>query len=363
MNLPMCVFSQRLHNQTHFSSGCTATVWVLPAHAVLPVGVNGLLQAHCAQAVLEPFSLEELLDGDPSAHLCIKNQFIHHILQMLLNSPDFADYVDCDDVHFKPPPTVHHLPYSPDHIVKQHILRTIDQEEASYEGNDKAMEGYRYEDFNSFNQMDYTYLGIAATIGSLQQASDILQWKGLHKTEMKGPFWHHLHEALHHIGEAHFWATWLAISGTSQLSQLKNKSPAKLHVLAIKLEQDAVLTQWIMFNCDVLSYIELNTAMKCSDVGCMEDMLPTLLFRFVGGGNSKYTIEVLELMHGLKPEVIKGYCWLINCSSKPDGLTPVNKGQEQNIGDIKVTYHSFGPGATFKYLHKVLPAIPTFRAL
>ena len=30
---------------------------------------------------------------------------------------------------------------------------------------------------------------------------------------------------------------------------------------------------------------------------------------------------------------------------------------------MQVTYHSFGPGATFEYLHKVSPAIPTLRAL
>ncbi|KAH7917006.1 hypothetical protein BV22DRAFT_977203, partial [Leucogyrophana mollusca] len=44
------------------------------------------------------------------------------------------------------------------------------------------------------------------------------------------------------------------------------------------------------------------------DVGRMEDLLPTLLLRFAGGGNSKYTIEVLELLQGLRrewPDVIK----------------------------------------------------------
>ena len=57
-----------------------------------------------------------------------------------------------------------------------------------------------------------------------------------------------------------------------------------------------------MFNEDLLSYIELSIAIMCGDVGQMEDMLPTLLFRFAGGGNSKYTIEVLELLQGLKRE-------------------------------------------------------------
>ncbi|KAF9231156.1 hypothetical protein BU15DRAFT_82749 [Melanogaster broomeanus] len=386
VNLPMRVFSQCLHNQSHFFSGCAATVWVLPADAALPDGINDLLRAHHAQGLTEPFSLEDLLDGDPSAHLRINRQFVYHVLQILLSSPDFADYADRNNDYFHSPPTVNQLCYGPDHIVKQRILRTIDQEEASYEGNDKAKDEffrqlgigsekemqktgverviawigdqltverlrglfkYRYEDLNSFDRMDYMipvfgwfhlvmafanslhkqYLGNSAIIGCIQQALDVLQRKGLQKTETKGPFWHHLHEALHHIGEAHIRATWLAVAGVSELSELKTKSPTELHELAIQLvdqqasckghakmmnmdikDQDAVLAQWIMFNCDVLSYIELNAAMKCGDVGRMEDMLPTLLFRFVGGGNSKYTIEVLELMQGLKrewPDVVK----------------------------------------------------------
>lgn len=57
--------------------------------------------------------------------------------------------------------------------------------------------------------------------------------------------------------------------------------------------------QWTMWNMDVLPYLELWDAIKHGDVGHMEDLLPTLLFRFSGGGNPKYTIEILELLQGL----------------------------------------------------------------
>lgn len=63
-----------------------------------------------------------------------------------------------------------------------------------------------------------------------------------------------------------------------------------------------------MFNSDILSYIELTTAIKYGDVGRMEDMLPIALFHFAGGGNPKYTIEILELMQGLRkewPDIVK----------------------------------------------------------
>lgn len=34
----------------------------------------------------------------------------------------------------------------------------------------------------------------------------------------------------------------------------------------------------------------------------MEDMLPRLLFRFIGGGNHKYAVEIPELLQGLHHE-------------------------------------------------------------
>ncbi|OJT15550.1 hypothetical protein TRAPUB_6525 [Trametes pubescens] len=37
--------------------------------------------------------------------------------------------------------------------------------------------------------------------------------------------------------------------------------------------------------------------------------------------------------------------------------------QEHNIKDIKVTWRSFGPGATFPYIQKISPAIPVLRAV
>lgn len=58
----------------------------------------------------------------------------------------------------------------------------------------------------------------------------------------------------------------------------------------------------VQFNHDLLEYLELDTAIKVGDVGRMEDMLPRLLLRFVGGNNNKYAIEILELLQGLNRE-------------------------------------------------------------
>ncbi|KAK7006968.1 hypothetical protein R3P38DRAFT_3213765 [Favolaschia claudopus] len=176
------------------------------------------------------------------------------------------------------------------------------------------------------NSIHKQYLGTSAAIGSLRQAFDVLQRKGLISQSTKGPFWHNLDEAIHHIGEAHFPACWLDIGGVEKLEDLKSKSPAELCELAGKLvrnyasrealnkledlgpdARDGVFYQWTMFNMDVLPYLQLREAIKSGEIGRIEDFLPLLLFRFSGGGFPKYTIEILELLQGLHrewPEVV-----------------------------------------------------------
>ena len=44
VNVPLRVFSQRLHNQSHFQSGCAGTVWTLPIEKALVPGINRALQ-------------------------------------------------------------------------------------------------------------------------------------------------------------------------------------------------------------------------------------------------------------------------------------------------------------------------------
>ncbi|KAG1744516.1 uncharacterized protein EDB91DRAFT_1236493 [Suillus paluster] len=215
---------------------------------------------------------------------------------------------------------------------------------------------YRHEDFNSFDRMDY----LIPVFGwfHLQMAFA----NSLHKQYL-GIFRLTATQGTAQIrNERSFLAS--PSQSASSHHELKSKSPTEILTLATTLvdehashhaiaklnhldekDRNAVLTQWTMFNVDM------------GDIRRMEDVLPTLLFRFAGGGNSKYTIEILELNH------VCQHCWLINRSGCPDGWTPIDKGQEQNIGDIKVTYHLFGPGATWTYLHKISPAIPTLRAL
>lgn len=199
---------------------------------------------------------------------------------------------------------------------------------------------FRAEDENSFERMDFTvlifgwlhlqmayanslhkqYLGTSSGRG-LKQAFELLERKGLAKVLTKGPFHHNLDEALYHVAEAHIREDWLVVSGTNNLSELRSRSPEELRKLAEKLVQrhassqalddidakpiekrDQQKRQVIQWNRDILQYIVLDQAIRHGDVGLMEDMLPHLLFRFIGGRNNKYAVEVLELLQGLHRE-------------------------------------------------------------
>jgi hypothetical protein len=53
----------------------------------------------------------------------------------------------------------------------------------------------------------------------------------------------------------------------------------------------------------------------------------------------------------------------MNQAGKEDSWLLFDLGQDENICDIKVNFHSMGPGAKMGYMHKVSPAIPTLGAV
>ena len=111
------------------------------------------------------------------------------------------------------------------------------------------------------------------------------------------------------------------MAGAENLGELWRRKPEELVRLAEKIHrefasteavldmenepkesQDQLLKQTAQFNRDLLEYLELDLVIKVGDVGRMEDMLPRLLFWFVGGKNHKYAVEILELLQGLHHE-------------------------------------------------------------
>ena len=170
------------------------------------------------------------------------------------------------------------------------------------------------------NSLHAQYYGSKATLG-FSHAFDILQRKGLHSTSTKGTFHHTIEEALFVVGAARFRDIWKQVASMENLKDLRNKSATELYDTATRIwesyastaaivrlgknggdDADELLPITIRFNRDLLDYFELDEAMRVGDVGRMEDMLPRLLFRFIGGGNHKYAVEILELLQGLHCE-------------------------------------------------------------
>ncbi|EIW81866.1 hypothetical protein CONPUDRAFT_122373 [Coniophora puteana RWD-64-598 SS2] len=228
------------------------------------------------------------------------------------------------------------------------------------------------------------YLGTCAGRG-LRHSFTILNRKGLDSVKTRGSFHQQLDEAIVHITEARFWDCWRVVTGVDDLAELRDKSPERLCEFAEeildKLASTSVIEDWdlrddedkdeifresVLWNCDALRYIDLHTAIKGGDVGVMEATLPYLLFRYAGGGNSRYAIEILELLHCIHrewPPELKDFvqrrAWLVNLTGQPGKWHPVDQAQEHNIKDQKVTYSMDGPSASWEGMNKIGPAVST----
>ncbi|KAH6866274.1 hypothetical protein BKA70DRAFT_1380399 [Coprinopsis sp. MPI-PUGE-AT-0042] len=240
------------------------------------------------------------------------------------------------------------------------------------------------------NSLHKQYLGTTKGRG-LAQAFELLNRRGLSQVRTQGPFHHDLVEALHHISTAHVLVDWSEIAGVENLGDLRQKKPEELRSLARQIVErmasseeidridhgvggggspDQQRRRVVMWNRDVLHYLVLERAIKSGDVGQMEAMLPLLLYRFVGGGNGKDANEVLELLQGLHREwpkdvadFVRHHCWLVNFSGKQSGFCTVDRAQEMNIKDIKVTYRSEGSLIKWLYFKTLHPAIPIIRTV
>ncbi|KAH7890497.1 hypothetical protein F5I97DRAFT_1933786 [Phlebopus sp. FC_14] len=211
------------------------------------------------------------------------------------------------------------------------------------------------------NSLHKQYLGNTASHG-LMHAFTLLEKKGLNTN---------LYDTICYVTEAHFRTCWKAVAGVKSLAELqsetKSKCPSQLQALVVDIvkklvssetlhhmyaysdeDLNDILCASIMWNCDALRYVDLDDAIKSEDIGVMEETLLHLLFRFVGGNNSKYTIEVLELLQ----------CWLVNFTGKYHTHMPISKAQEYNIKAVKV-----GPNAPWDDMKRTKPAIPTLHAV
>ncbi|KAI9434229.1 hypothetical protein H4582DRAFT_2112639 [Lactarius indigo] len=343
-----CVFSMWVDKENHFYSATMGTIWALPKSVSVSPNINEEYQHMQRDGTCEAFDLRAFLSGkggEEAVNLRVEAQAEYHILWFLLKSPAFVTFKGHGNPKLDMPPPVHQLLCGAENTVDQFIFHTADIEEASYNKNMRHMD-YVLLVVGWFHLAQY--LGTPSGIG-LWHTFDLMNQKNLAKPHVKGPYWHHLDEALWHIAKALSLAGWLHVSGADKLEDLTSKTPEELVVLA--------KCHSMMFLADILVYCDLHEAITIGDVGQMEDLLKPILLQFAGGENPKYTIEVLEVLQGLKcewtPEVVdlvRNHCWLVNCTGKHNSFVPMDQAQEQNIHDIKVTYCSVGPGATLEHL-------------
>ncbi|KAF8431619.1 hypothetical protein L210DRAFT_3415728 [Boletus edulis BED1] len=446
VNIPFRTFSQRLDKQRHFDSGTAATVYFQPNAPLEHPLCNRGLQECRKEGRKHPITIDDIFQLEAKSASARRDRDIHRVLQFLVNCPefDFHTYPHKDhDIFSLPSAPVERLPHGPQSITEQHILGTVHIEEASYEGNDqlimewfkqlnlhtederkrtglervvvwvgdqltverlRGLFKYRAQDHTSFDRLDWLvvvfgwfhlmmafansmhkqYLGTNAGRG-LMHAFTVLERKGLHTVQTRGPFHQQLHDAIYHVTEARIRDCWRVVSWSDDLTDLRQRNPADLHRLATVIvdqlssscavgeidlqpedERDEIFRQAILWNRDAMRYVDLNEAIRKGDVGIMEETLPYLLFRFAGGKNSKYTIEVLELLQCLHREwpadvkdFVKRRGWLMNLTGRHNGFYPIDRGQEHNIRDIKVTHQVQGPNASWDLMKRISPAIPT----
>ncbi|KAJ7923687.1 hypothetical protein B0H13DRAFT_1864673 [Mycena leptocephala] len=416
VDFPLRVFSQRLDNQSHFISGCAATVWILPARAALSLQANRLFQVHRTLHCKEMFDFAEVLYGNKTADARMEEQDAFFILRLLLDSPDFKEYSGQGALALDPPKPVHKLPMGPENSIIGHIMRTVPYEEASYDGTLRCMHEWlrqlhldtedeqrrtaleqiifwlgdqltigRLRGF-SYDRMDWMipvfgwfhlvmalanslhkqYLRTSANIGGPRQAFDVLNRKGLISQATKGPFWHNLDEAIKHISEAHFRACWLVVGNVESLAELKALSPTQLRVMARKILREHASREALV-KLDQLPDDEQDHTKRQWTI-CETQLKLVILAEcrtcfqfFFSCGNSNYTIEVLELLQGLNqewpPEIktyITEFCWVMSRTGRENTYLPFDLGQEENICDIKAS-------ANMDYIKKISPAIPTLR--
>ena len=164
------------------------------------------------------------------------------------------------------------------------------------------------------------YWGTRAGNG-LVHSFELLNRKGLSSPSIQGMFHQNIKEGLTHVAAARFRDVWCTVGKVKNLKALNKLTPERLEEMATQIvqefasvrtlhsmsarpgdAQDDVLSQAILWNKDILDYLALNDAISLGDIAMIQDFLPWLLFRFVGGTNSKYALEVLELIQGLYRE-------------------------------------------------------------
>ncbi|KAK7021631.1 hypothetical protein R3P38DRAFT_2533610 [Favolaschia claudopus] len=316
------VFSQRLHNLQQLNSGTAATVYINPKTKPLPPSANADLKAYRAKNLDNPITGAELWELMSDSDKKLRPFYIRTILDFLLSSPEFdlEKYPFRDHQLLEPLERLNGLPTGKDAKWIQRLLGSVNQPEASYSDHEQL----------------------------------ITEW--LKQLKLMDP------ATTKDIGLNKIWRTTASDSGHT-IEDLSSLTPLQLHAMAEKAyrehassaalnsmrrekasEHDERQQLHTQFARDILPYLTLTVrAIKSGDVGLLEALLPTFLARFVGGGNTNYAYETLELISGLKrdwppavADFVRQNCWVLTFTGRPESFLSFDQAQEHNIKDVKV---------------------------
>ncbi|KAI0073971.1 hypothetical protein K474DRAFT_1710254 [Panus rudis PR-1116 ss-1] len=223
------------------------------------------------------------------------------------------------------------------------------------------------------------YLGTEAGYG-FRHAFGLLNRYDLLKASTQGPFHEKFERLMEQILEAHIRALWCVVGGVKKLEDLLSKQPSELlslarfivdnfasasHMHTPGANVDEVKVQTVMFVRDLLRYFVAKGGIRRGDVGLLKASLPSMLFRFVGGRNSHYSVEFLETLQGLYREwpqevcdFVTNHCWVLNLSGKRDSHVAADRVMEAGINRAKVICRPKGPNVDWEYLKKLHPVLP-----
>ncbi|KAK7041258.1 hypothetical protein R3P38DRAFT_3310010 [Favolaschia claudopus] len=339
------IFSQRLENLQKLTNGTVATVYLKPGATPLPESANQELKEQRAANLDSPITIRRVLDLAASNH---KNHpmaasqtgyYAWLLLAALIHSPDFdlPTYKFKDHTLRGKPPPLNPLPVGEDAKSIQFLLSSINQPEASYSDHLSLIDQW-LKQLHMYSKQQVESIGqkkVMAFIGD--QLTSNITINGLRsKTPSE-----------------------LVDLATRALSE--DASSEALEMMRKRPDRDEIQEFHTQFTRDLLPYL--------SYVGILEALLPDFLFRFIGGGNTNYQEEALELLNGLNvdwpqsvADFVRQNCWLLTFTNYADNFVAFDQAQEHNIKDIKVTYKPPGPRRGWDYMRILHPAIPTVRA-
>jgi hypothetical protein len=363
INLPFKVYKQQLANQSHFDSRTAATILVIKdPSAIRPDNQAIQKQKQRVLGAVNTITYKDIMKLEHAASPHLKTHAIYQVLVYLTTVPDFSFETYSGNAHplFDSLPN-EELPIGPEHTACQYMLNTVHIKEASYEGNDRILREWWHQlkldtvdkqkqtgeenvivwvgdqltvsqlqglqkfwcnDLNSFeclmflkevfgwfhtqiafeHSLHSQYYGTQLGSG-LIHTFDLLKRKGLQSLTVEGTFHHHLKEALLHISEARFCDLWSLVGRVDKLANLCSHTLEQLHALALKIVDDYASTVPVDSDGTRSPWLcQFQCSNQTGDIGLLQDLLPQLLFQFIGGKNKNYAIEILELLQGLHRE-------------------------------------------------------------